>query len=166
MNMKKHNIKGQYGFTLVELLLYAGLFAILLVVLLQLFTSLISVQLESEATSSITQDGQYILAKLTHDISSSDAVILPVTPGASSSAMTLTIASSSAVYTLSQGNLLLGTEKLNSYATSVSNFSVTRLTNANNQDSLEVSFILTSINTLTSGNKTETFQTTINRRSQ
>lgn len=154
------------GFTLIELLLYAGLFTILLVVLLQLFTSLISAQLESEATSTISQDGQYILARLGYDISKSDAVLQPATFGASQSAMTLTIASTSAQYTLSQGNLFLGTDRLNSYAITVSNFYVTRLTNSNAQDSLTVSFVLTSNNILSSGTKTETFQTTINRRSQ
>jgi len=96
----------------------------------------------------------------------SSAITLPTTPGASGSAMTLTIASSSAAYTVSQGNFLLGTERLNSYATTVSNFSVNRLTNSNNQDSLQVSFVLTSVATPTNGNRTETFQTTINRRGQ
>lgn len=154
-----------YGFTLVELLLYAGLFSILLIVLLSLFSSLISIQLESESTSNITQDGQFLLARLNYDIARSDAIVLPATLGASQSAMTLTIASSSAQYTTSQGNLLLGTDKLNSFATTVSNFSVTRLTNANNDDILSISFILTSAILEKSGTRTETFTTTINRRS-
>ncbi|HYK08691.1 MAG TPA: hypothetical protein VEW42_04300 [Candidatus Eisenbacteria bacterium] len=154
------------GFTLVELLLYGGLFSVLLVVLLQIFTSLIGVQMESESTSAIAQDGQYVLAKLTYDISRSDAITMPATPGATSSAMTLLIASSSAAYTVSQGNLLLGTDRINSYATSVSNFIVKRLSNSNNQDSLQVSFILTSKTLVQGENKAETFQTTINRRGQ
>ena len=50
-------MKKQKGFSLVELLLYMGLFSILLASLMQLFGAIIAVRLESEATSAVLQDG-------------------------------------------------------------------------------------------------------------
>lgn len=156
----------QSGFTLVELLLYAGLFTILLVVFLQLFSSIIGVQLESESRSAISQDGQYILQRLSYDIMRADSVVSPTTLGATASAMTLTISGSSSAYIVSGGNLLLGSDQLNSFATQVNNFSVLRLSNSNGADSLQISITLTSLTMESSGAKTKTFQTTVSRRSQ
>jgi type II secretory pathway component PulJ len=77
--MKKKQIKllNQPGFTVVELLLYMGIFSILLVVLMQIFTSILSAHAESQATSQVQQDGSYILARLTNDIHKASTVVAP-----------------------------------------------------------------------------------------
>ena len=163
---KIQNTWSQLGSTLIELLMYMGLFAILLLILLQVFSSIIQVQLDSEATSSISQDGQYILSRLTYDILRSTAIVIPSTLGASSSALTLTINNSAYAYIIatSGGKLVLGTDNLNSYNTTFSNFSVTKLASTNGLTTLTFSFALTSVAKPVQGPRSETFKTTVGLR--
>jgi len=65
------------GFTMIELILYMGLFSILLFVLLQIFASILSVHLESQATSSVDQEANLILSRLTYDIHRAKTVDKP-----------------------------------------------------------------------------------------
>ena len=53
--------KNQKGSTFIETVLYIAIFSILLVIFLQMFTAIIDIQLESEAKSSVLQDGRFIL---------------------------------------------------------------------------------------------------------
>src|SRR5260221_10945575 len=80
----------QRGFTLMELLLYMGIFSVLLVVLMQLFTSILSLHAESQATSSVDQDGNFALMRLAYDIHRSSSIVTPAL-GASSRTLTLKI---------------------------------------------------------------------------
>src|SRR5690242_20616871 len=68
------------GFTLIELLIYMGIFSILLLILTKMFTAIIDVHLESQATSSVSQDGNYIMTRLSSDIRKAKTVVLPA-PG-------------------------------------------------------------------------------------
>ncbi len=77
MKRKQNTFLNQPGFTVVELLLYMGIFSILLVVLMQIFTSILSVHAESQATSQVEQDGSYILARLTNDIHKASTIATP-----------------------------------------------------------------------------------------
>ncbi len=97
--MKMKNTNLQKGFTIIELLLYMGIFSILLVVLMSLFTSILSVHTESQATSSIDQDGTFALARLAYDIHRSSAITLPAL-GASGSTLTLTISGVNDTYSI------------------------------------------------------------------
>ena len=56
------------GFTLIELLVYMGIFSILLVVLTEMLVSILNLQLDSTATSSVDQDNRFIQQRLTYDI--------------------------------------------------------------------------------------------------
>lgn len=161
------------GFTLVELLLYMGLLSIFLVVLTDLYLSVLNVQTESQATSAVEQDGRYILGKFMYDIpqvQSSTAIVSP-TLGVSSSTLQLTIGAVSYVYSLNGGNLQLvrsdlGTEILNGYDTTISNLNFTHLGNSGApntaaKDTVSVSFTVTSKTKKESGVEQRPFQTTI-----
>src|SRR5258708_14824797 len=65
------------GFTLVEMLIYMGIFSLMLIALTQIFTSIIDVQLESQSNGSVSQDGQYILSRLSYDISRAQDIATP-----------------------------------------------------------------------------------------
>lgn len=159
--------KNKKGFTLVELLLYMGIFSILLTVTLQMFGSVFELQLESQATSSVDVDGKFIINRFNYDISRASSITLPATPGASGSALTITVNSQDLTYSLSNGRINLNnastatTDQLNSSETSASNLSFTRLEGAaGNKDIIQMSFILTSEVTQRKGKEVRSFQTT------
>lgn len=132
----------QKGFSLVEMLVYMGLFAILLIPLLQLFGSVIDVKLESEATSADAQDGLYILTRLSNDIHQSSSVLIP-TLGSTGPTLHIT-GSSDNTYQLNGGNLELNGQQLNSEGTSVSNLSFKTVGQSGGKLQVQMSFRLTS----------------------
>src|SRR4030042_5852170 len=75
--------KFQKGFTLVEILLYMGLLAILLVVLTEILVSILAVKIEFEATSSVEQDSRFLLSRLFYDINRASAITTPGSIGSS-----------------------------------------------------------------------------------
>jgi type II secretory pathway pseudopilin PulG len=157
------------GYTLIELIIYIGILALLLGVLTSIFTSIIGVQLESTSTSSVNQDGRYILSKLLYDVKSASSIVTPTTPGASGSSMQLTINSINYTYSKSAGNNLQvvngstgEVNVLNSYDTSVSGLTFTRVGNGGSSDDIRVSYTLTSRTTEQAGvHETKSFTTTL-----
>ncbi|HEX7042243.1 MAG TPA: prepilin-type N-terminal cleavage/methylation domain-containing protein [Patescibacteria group bacterium] len=164
LRVKNFFSKMEKGFTLVELLLYTGLFTILLVVLLEVFSAIIDVQLTSQSTTSTTQDGQYILARLSYDLGRATAITSPSGLGTTAFSLTVTISGNPVTFSLSNGNLDEGSTQLNGYDTTVSSFSVKRLQSTNGIDSITVAFTLTSKTKNGNGPDTKNFQTTISLR--
>ena len=127
-------MKSQKGFTLVELLMYIGLTSILIAVMSQVFLATLGVRLESQNTTSVQQDGRYIMARLAYDIRRAKEITAPAL-GASQPGMTLVIneggADTTYTYTLSGSDLILtlgsDTTQLNSEGSQVSGLSVTRI---------------------------------------
>ena len=167
----KLKISDANGFTLVELLVFMGIFSILIVVLTQIFLSALNVQLETQATSSVQQDGRYILARLAYDINRAKNITEPATPGTSSHQLQLTIGGSNYKYA-AIGNLLRLTVdtdtpvQLNSFQTTISNISDLNFkrvgagsTNGTTKDSIQINFTLTSSSKSQSGAEVKTFQT-------
>lgn len=158
------------GFTLVELLLYMGLFMILLVVFLQLFSSILDVSLESQSTSAVTTDGKYILTRLAYDIQNATSIVTPANVGDTRSSLEIISNGTDEDFVLSNNNLILNNisantfDSLNSVETKVSNLSFTRLGNTSNKPTITISFTLTSTATRTSGPETKNFTTTIGLR--
>lgn len=144
--------------------MYAGIFTILLLVLTQIFTSILDAQLESEATSSVEQDGRYVLARLTWDVHSAQDITTPSDYGVPSLGLKLITNSLESTYSLSNGSLFLGADVLNSSETGVSNLSFTRLKNNYGKDSLTIAFTLTSKTVRKGGPEIRNFKTTIGLR--
>jgi type II secretory pathway pseudopilin PulG len=164
----KKNINNK-GMTLIELVIYIGLLILLLSVLSSIFSAIVDVQLNSNSTSSVDQDGTYILAKFNHDVASSSAMLVPATPGSQSATLQLTVNSINYSYSINTNNnlqILNGstsqTDVLNSYNTSVSGLSFTRIGNGGNSDTVEVSFTVKSKIEERSGKyESKSFQTTL-----
>lgn len=165
----RSNMKKQKGFSLIEMLVYMGIFSILLITLMQFFGSILDVKLESEATSSVTQDGRFIISRLSYDIHRTST--LP-TPGTQDTSLTLSIDSTNYTYSLNGDNLEIKnnatneTNQLNSADTTVSNLSFKTLgVLGGTNNTVQVSFRLKSKVIKTGGNnQTEVFQTTIGKR--
>ncbi len=163
--------KRQAGFTIVELLLYMGILSILLGILTSIFLSALDVQLESQANSAVAQDGNYILAKLTGDMHKATSISIPSSLGGSATNFQIVVGGVNYTYNENLGNLELNdgleTNSLNSYNSSISNFSVTRLGNSGKvEDTLRINFTLTSKTRKNTGYETKNFQTNLALRRQ
>ncbi len=156
------------GTTMVEMLLYMGIFLLLLGTMMQLFSSILDVRLESDATSSVTQDGRYILARFTYDLQNAQSIATPASAGGTAPTMQFVTSGITYTYSLVSGNLQVSdgtnTNILNSYDTSVSNVSFQRLGNTNGKNTVTISFTLTSATKRVKGFEVKTFQETAGLR--
>lgn len=160
--------KQQRGFTIVELLLAMALMGGFMITLTTIFSSVLTVQSESQATSSVSHDGRFILARLSYDIQRAESVNTPPTLGATRTQLDIDIGGVSNNYSVSNGNLELnnnnGTGNLNGSETTVSNFSVTLLGNSGDKETVRVTFTVTSVAQDNAGQRSQTFTTTVGRR--
>jgi type II secretory pathway pseudopilin PulG len=160
----------QKGTTIVELLLYMGILAVLLTVLTSIFVSALDVQSESNAVSSVEQDGNYILARLNYDIHRAQSITIPETVGETNNNFEIVIDGENYTYSIDGSNNLVlaknsGTDSLNNGDSSVSSFSVQRLGNTGGaEDALKINFTITSRTKRASGFETKDFQTNLSLR--
>ena len=160
--------KNQKGSTFIETILYITIYSIILVIFLQMFTAIIDIQLESEARSSVHQDGRYILERLTYDIRRAESINTPSAPGEQSSTLQLVINGVNFTYNINNGYLTLtndlGTDNLNSVETTVSGVNFTRLGGTVDKNTIKISLNLISKTLKRSGPQNETFETAIGLR--
>lgn len=155
-----------------EMLLYMAILSVLLSVLTSVFVSALDVQSESSASSSIQEDGNYILAKLAYDIHRAQNINIPLSKGLPPiDNFQIVIDNVNYTYSLDVNNLILtnntGTNSLNSYNSNVSAFSVERFGNAGGvEDTLKINFTITSRTQRVSGPETKNFETNLSLRRQ
>ncbi len=139
---------------------------VLISILTTLFGQILDVQLESKASSSVDQNGRFILSRLIHDMQSASSITTPATPGTQSDTLQITVNSINYIYSLdSNGNLLLtnnnGSGQLNSSDAGVSGLTFTRIGNGDINDTVRVGFTVTSRTKQTKGFEQKSFQTTL-----
>lgn len=161
-----HFLKQQQGFSIIEMMLYMGILAIMLGVLSTLFTSAVQMQLQSDSTSSVEQTGNYLLQRLIYDIHNADSITTPATLGGSDDTLVITNGSTTYTYTLdSNGNLTINDVPLNDFDTTISNLSFTRLGNDLSDDNdIQIQFTVTSKVKSPSGTETKDYKTTVGIR--
>ncbi len=157
------------GFTVIELVLYIGLLTIFLVVLTEIFVSVLDVQLESEATSHVTQDGRYIMSRLFYDVSRSQVILSPAAPGSTSSTLQLSIGGAIYSYSVGTNGMLTATDAsgsvpLNGFDTTISNVLFTRLGNSGGKNTITANFTVSSRVTRPQGSESTPFQVTMGQR--
>jgi Tfp pilus assembly protein PilW len=162
----------QKGTTIVELLLYMGILTILLATLTSIFTSALDVQSESQATSGVEEDGNYILARLNYDIHRATGISIPTGNGLSANNFQIIVSGINYTYSIDANNNLvlandLGTNNLNSYGSSVSALLVQRFGNVGGiENTLQINFTVTSRTKRVSGFETKDFKTNLSLRRQ
>jgi type II secretory pathway component PulJ len=160
--------KYRKGFTIVELLIYMALLSGFLIVMTELFASIMDVKLESNAVSSVEQDGRYILTRLAYDIPRSSAITTPSTLGSTTGSLVMVISGVTYTYSVVNGNLEitnnLGTNNLNSSESIISNVSFRKIGNAGGKETIKLNFDITSATVRNAGPEVRTFSTTIGRR--
>lgn len=154
------------GFTLVEMIIYIGLMSIFIVILTEIFISILNVRLETEATSSVDQDGRFILGRLEYDIFRASDINVT-----SPTSLNLTIGGNTYTYSLNGGNIQLvdnlGTNNLNGSESSLSSLSFQEIYNSlvpNSKETVKIQFTLNSRVIKNTGVESRLFQTTIGRR--
>ena len=156
------------GYTLIELLIFMAMFSVLLLVFTQIFSLIVDVRLESESTSSVAQDSNYLLNRFKYDISRANSINLPNSVGATDTSLNIVIDGVDHVYALNGGNLLLtvnGTPyQLNSSGTTVSNLTFKRIGNDDGKDTVQLGYTVTSVIQEASGSETKSYQTTVGLR--
>lgn len=140
--------KNKNGFTLIELVLFMGLFSILLVILTTVFTALVQKQLEIQSISSVESDRDYILSRLKYDISRASAIQIPETPGETTQQLVLVIDGQTTIYELQNSALELtinnDTQRMNNVNTNISNLIFTRVGNASGTAQVKVTLTIES----------------------
>ncbi len=166
--MQSLNKKRSLGFTLIELIIYMGLLTLLLTVMSGLFVSIIDLQLESQAGSSVDQDGRYLIARLSYDIQRADSITIPASLGQQTNNLQIVIGGINYTYTLNSGVLQLsnnfGTDSLNSTNSAVSNVTFLRLGNLNGKNSIQMNFTVSGKTSRPSVSEAKNFQTTVGIR--
>ena len=94
------------GFSLIELLLYIGLLAVILTAMTNIFLLIVDLQLETESFSGAAQDGQYVLSRLKYDLSQGKTISSPAL-GGSGGSLTILINGVSYQYYLQNDNLFV-----------------------------------------------------------
>lgn len=165
--IKKKIIMSQKGFTLVELMLYMALMSIFLVVLTELFLSTLETKKESDAISSVEQDGRFILARLSFDLNRASQVTTPSSVGSTTQNLTVVINGNPYTYELTGNNLTLTgvstTDNLNNSGSAISNLSFQRI-GQGGKPTIKFSFTATSKIQRVSGPETKEFTTTVGLR--
>lgn len=156
------------GFTLVELLIFMGIFSVFILILTDIFVSVLDVQTESESISAVEQDGRFILSRLIYDVERSQSLNLPVNIGDTSDTLQTVIDGINYLYRLSGSDLILendeGINKLNSFDSNVSSINFKRLGNMSGKNTIKINFTLTSKAERKSGPEVKNFETTIGIR--
>lgn len=141
-------MKKQKGFSLIEMVVYLAIFSLLITVVLEMFLSILNVQQESEATSSVEQDGRFILLRLMYDINKAEIISIPATLGEETNSLQINIEGIGNIYSLDDNNLILtnnqGTDQLNSFNTQISVLTFKRLGNISGKNSVRINLTIKS----------------------
>ena len=166
--MIKPPLRSTRGFTLMEFLVSMALMSLFLLVLTDLMTGMLSLQTESDATSSIIKDGRYIMQRFDYDINRATSVTTPAALGGSGATLAIIIGGVTHTYSVSAGSLQvvnnLGTINLDGAGSTISGFSVQRLGDVGGKDTVRITFTATSVALRNGVAETRTFTTTVGRR--
>ncbi|OGK41989.1 hypothetical protein A2954_05250 [Candidatus Roizmanbacteria bacterium RIFCSPLOWO2_01_FULL_37_12] len=156
------------GYTLVELLIFMAMLSILLVIFTQIFSLIVDARLESESTSIVAQDGNYLLNRLMYDVARTNTINLPNAVGATDTTLDITIDGVNYVYALNGTNLQLTVNssvyQLNSIGTTISDLTFKRIGNDDGKDTVQLGFTVTSKILEAGGSEFKSYQTTAGLR--
>lgn len=156
------------GFTLVELLIYMGLLAIMVLIFTEIFTLILENQLESKNTSSVSTDGRFIYSRFIYDVNRAESIIYPAMFGSSSATLTLLIGGQEYTYSTLSGNLVITNASesaaLNSYDTSISTLFFTKVGTTSANPTIQMRFTLRGLVTQRGIFDEQSFQTTAGLR--
>lgn len=131
------------AFTIIELIIFMGIFSILIYILSDIFIISLKTKTEGEVTSVLNQDARLILFKLSSDINNANAILSPDL-GASSSTLRLILYGEEETIKLDTTNHNIeivdssGTNILNNINTKITNLAFTRLGNPDGKNTIRI----------------------------
>lgn len=149
------------GTTIIELIIYMGIFGTLLVVFTHFFLTVLDVKRESEAVSYTAQDARFLLQRLTYDIKNSSSITTPGSLGSQGALLVLVQNGSTVTYLASGSALLRNGERIHSFNTDVLSPSFTRRGNTNGKNALQISYTVTGKVRKSSGAQSTIIQTAV-----
>ncbi len=156
------------GFTLLELLIFMGLFSVILVVLSSLFAATVQQQLETQGMSAVESDTAYILGRLQYDFDRADAVVTPASYGDITDTLTLDINGQDFTYTINGNSLELtnptGSFQLQSTRSIVSSLSFQKIGNTGGNPTVRVQMTVSSVAENATGAETSQIDTIFSTR--
>lgn len=171
-----HNTQDhQQGFTLIDLTIYSGLLGILLVILSDIFISVVHLQLSSGSQGAVEQNGTYVLSRLTYDLRRTTQIQSPlIGETVATLSATIRIGAQDVPYTyeLQNQNLVMtiGTQttQINSSDTIITDFSVKKIGNSAQfvtaKDTVQIGFTVHSRGTVSDSRKERSYNTVISLR--
>lgn len=159
---------GSAGFTLVEMLLYMGLVLVFLVVISNVFVSILENQRENIGRSAVVEQGQFLIARLSYDLAEAEVVTTPATPGDQAAQVVLTQAGQTVTYAIADG-LLQRTHNgqtlaLHTNDITIDTFQVTRVGTVDGTPTFRIVLTINAVAPTTPATKTRTFTTTVGLR--
>ncbi len=164
--------KIQTGFSLVEILLYISLIAVIGVSVSQSANGVLSSKLRKEVRATVRQEADYISKVLVENTLLADSINTPVSGSDTTLSLASTVSSlNPTVFTLSGGNLTLSKGggsalQVNSDKVIVEEFKITNYTGASGPGNIEIEFTVTFDNVLDNIETTysESFKTNVSIR--
>ncbi len=154
-------IRHLLGTTIIELIIYMGIFGTLLIVFTHFFLTVLDIKRESEAISYTAQDARFVLQRLTFDIKNATSITTPASLGSQGSTLVLVVNGVTNTYALTGTTLTLNGVRLHSFNTDVSNLSFHRLGNTNGKNAVQIAFTVTGKVRKTSGFQSTIIQTAV-----
>ena len=156
--------KNEQGYSLIEITLYVALLGIFLTTITSLFISSVDLRFETESTSSIQQDGRYLLSRFRYDVINASSIVSPASLGGSSNSLQIVRNGTTYTYSLDNGNLLVSdgvsSDQLNSSQVHVNSISFTRLGNPGGKNTLTIDYVLESVVERADGPETKDYTVT------
>lgn len=127
---------------MVEMLMVMGIMSVLVVILSQVFGSILTMKLKSQATSAVAQDSRYVITRLAYDISRAS----DITTG-SGNTLRILINGSSYLYQLQGTSLVLSvnggaSQALTGVGTKVTNLSFVRFVDLGGKKSVQINLTI------------------------
>jgi Tfp pilus assembly protein PilW len=137
-------ILNKKGITIVELLIYLGLATIMLVVLSELFVSILDESTKTQNYSAVQTDGRYIMARLKYGINNADSITVPASLGETSAELTTTVGSTQFHYYVNGDKFYLndgtGDYLISNLDTKITELEFVRQGNTDGKPMISVSF--------------------------
>ncbi|MBI5127786.1 prepilin-type N-terminal cleavage/methylation domain-containing protein [Candidatus Roizmanbacteria bacterium] len=160
-------MKIKKAFTLIELIIFMGIFSILIFILTDIFISSLKTKTSSESSAAINQDARFIFAKLTSDINNANSIISPDL-GVSSSTLDLILYGIPETIRLNNNNIELitggTTYVLNGINSRITNLAFTRLGNDLGKNTIRINLTLQSSAVVNKNPEIISLETTVGLR--
>jgi hypothetical protein len=145
-----------------------GLLSALLLIMTQIFVTVLEGQISAETTSAVAQDGRFIYSRFIHDIHQAQSVSTPLSLGDTSSSLIFTQNALTYTYSLVNGNLMLtdpsGSYQLNSFNSMVRDLQFQRVGNVNGKHTFRITFVIEGRGGVRGDTQAKQFQTTVGLR--